>query len=62
MVTDWADYGEWALAELSATPGLTNRYAGFAPPQPWRPETKFERKGLEQRRQVCELFFTRTPN
>jgi tRNA (guanine-N7-)-methyltransferase len=57
MVTDWEDYGSWALAELSATPGLRNKYAGFAPPQSWRPETKFERKGIEKRHQVRELFF-----
>jgi tRNA (guanine-N7-)-methyltransferase len=58
MVTDWADYGDWALAELSATPGLINRYEGFAPPQLWRPETKFERKGLNKNHQTYELFFT----
>jgi tRNA (guanine-N7-)-methyltransferase len=57
MVTDWADYGEWALAELSATPGLVNKYPGFASPQAWRPETKFERKGIEKQHQVKELFF-----
>jgi tRNA (guanine-N7-)-methyltransferase len=57
MVTDWEDYGDWALAELSATPGLRNKYPGFAPPQPWRPETKFERKGIEKQHPVRELFF-----
>ncbi|GHV27878.1 tRNA (guanine-N(7)-)-methyltransferase [Spirochaetia bacterium] len=57
MVTDWADYGDWALAELSATNGLRNRYAGFAEHQSWRPETKFERKGIEKQHEVRELFF-----
>jgi tRNA (guanine-N7-)-methyltransferase len=57
MVTDWDDYGDWALAELSATPGLENKYPGFAPPQAWRPETKFERKGIEKHHQVKELVF-----
>jgi tRNA (guanine-N7-)-methyltransferase len=57
MVTDWADYGDWALGELSATPGLINRYRDFAPPQPWRPLTKFERKGLLKNYQVRELYF-----
>ncbi|MFP3041467.1 tRNA (guanosine(46)-N7)-methyltransferase TrmB [Treponema primitia] len=57
MVTDWADYGDWALAELSATPGLKNPYPGFAEPQSWRPQTKFERKGLEKAHEVRELFF-----
>jgi tRNA (guanine-N7-)-methyltransferase len=64
MVTDWEDYARWAMAELSATPLLFNPYAGgpdlsggFAPPQAWRPQTRFEAKGLARRHQVRELFF-----
>ncbi|MDR1956584.1 MAG: tRNA (guanosine(46)-N7)-methyltransferase TrmB [Treponema sp.] len=57
MVTDWADYGDWALRELSATPGLANPYEGFAPPQHWRPQTAFERKGLAKNHGVYEIFF-----
>jgi tRNA (guanine-N7-)-methyltransferase len=59
MVTDWAEYGDWALAELSATAGLRNSYEGFAPPQEWRPETKFERKGIDKQHEVRELFFVK---
>lgn len=59
MATDWADYGDWALAELSATPGLRNPHGGFAPRQAWRPETKFERKGLDKDHEVRELYFVR---
>ncbi len=59
MVTDWAEYGDWALAELSATPDLVNSGTGFAPRQAWRPETKFERKGLEKAHEVRELYFFR---
>jgi tRNA (guanine-N7-)-methyltransferase len=59
MVTDWEDYGHWALAELEATAGLVNPYQGFAPPQSWRPQTKFEQKGLAKNHQVRELFFRR---
>ena len=58
MVTDWEDYAHWALEELSAAEGLVNAYPGFAPPQAWRPKTKFERKGLEQNHPVREIFFT----
>ncbi|MDR2069040.1 MAG: tRNA (guanosine(46)-N7)-methyltransferase TrmB [Spirochaetaceae bacterium] len=57
MVTDWAEYGEWALGELSATPGLVNAHGGFAPPQDWRPRTKFEAKGLQKKHEVRELLF-----
>ena len=58
MVTDWEDYGNWALEELSATPNLINRYEKFALPQTWRPQTKFEKKGLIKQHCVYELFFT----
>jgi tRNA (guanine-N7-)-methyltransferase len=57
MATDWADYGDWALAELSATEGLRNVYGGFAPAQDWRPRTRFEQKGLEKNHEVRELYF-----
>jgi tRNA (guanine-N7-)-methyltransferase len=63
MVTDWEDYAQWALRELSATPALRNPYAvnpgGFASPQVWRPETKFERKGREKSHLIWELFFNK---
>jgi tRNA (guanine-N7-)-methyltransferase len=59
MVTDWEDYAKWALAELGATPGLSNPSCGFSPAQEWRPRTKFEQKGLDKNRKVWELFFYR---
>ncbi|GHV71143.1 tRNA (guanine-N(7)-)-methyltransferase [Spirochaetia bacterium] len=60
MVTDWVEYADWALAELSATPHLVNPYTGnggFAPPQMWRPRTKFEQKGLAKGHEVREIYF-----
>ena len=57
MVSDWTDYGDWALRELSATPGLANRYSAFAERQAWRPETEFERKGLDKNHEIRELYF-----
>ena len=57
MVSDWVEYGEWALKELSATPGLVNKYPLFAKHQDWRPQTEFERKGLKKNHEVRELFF-----
>jgi tRNA (guanine-N7-)-methyltransferase len=58
MATDWANYGDWALAELSSTPGLVNKYEGFADPQTWRSKTKFEEKGLKKEHKIYELYFT----
>jgi tRNA (guanine-N7-)-methyltransferase len=63
MVTDWVPYAEWAMAELSATPGLKNPHAdqpgGYAPPQIWRPRTRFEEKGLARGHELRELYFLR---
>ena len=59
MVTDWEDYGDFALSELGETPGLENRYDGFAERQSWRPITEFENKGLKKNHEIRELYFTR---
>jgi tRNA (guanine-N7-)-methyltransferase len=60
MVTDWADYADWALAELSATPGLANQYEAYALPQDWRPKTRIEDKGLNKNHEIRELYFKKT--
>jgi tRNA (guanine-N7-)-methyltransferase len=60
MVTDWVDYADWALTELSATAGLVNPYGTFSPPQPWRPKTRFEAKGLDKNHEVRELYFVKS--
>ena len=57
MASDWEDYGDWALRELSSTPGLVNRYNAFAEHQEWRPETEFERKGRDKNHEIRELYF-----
>lgn len=57
MASDWADYGFWAMDELTATEGIQNAYTNFAPKQEWRPETKFEKKGLAKEHKVYELYF-----
>ncbi|MDR0487354.1 MAG: tRNA (guanosine(46)-N7)-methyltransferase TrmB [Treponema sp.] len=57
MVTDWEDYALHALEELGAAAALFNIYESFAPPQDWRPVTKFEQKALAAGRPVRELFF-----
>ena len=57
FVTDWLPYAEFGLEELTATQGLRNRYGSFAPHQEWRPETRFEQKGLDANRGISELMF-----
>ena len=57
FVTDWLPYAEFALEELCATENLKNKFDGFAPHQEWRPETRFEQKGLDANRVISELMF-----
>ena len=57
MATDWEPYAEFALEELNLTETMKNKYEGFAPHQKWRPETKFEHKGLVAERKISEIFF-----
>ena len=59
MATDWEPYAEFALEQLEQTPDLKNKYQGFAPHQEWRPETRFEEKGLDKNHVIRELFFLR---
>jgi tRNA (guanine-N7-)-methyltransferase len=59
FVTDIEDYADWALDVLTRTPGLRNRYKGFAPRQEWRPETKFEAHASRDGRGRWELIFER---
>ena len=60
-VTDWEDYAHQMLDVLNAAEGLVNDDPGgrFAAPQPWRPETAFERKGLAKGHRIQELLFRR---
>lgn len=59
FVTDWFEYAEFALEELNQTENLKNKYDGFAEPQEWRGQTKFERKGLNADRSITEIFFVK---
>ena len=58
--TDWQPYAEQILEVLSGEPALANTAAGYAPRPTYRPETKFERRGLALGHGVWDLVFTRT--
>lgn len=57
FVTDWFEYAEFALEQLNNTPNIRNKYEKFAESQSWRPETKFERRGINEERPITELYF-----
>ena len=60
FVTDWEDYAFQALEEFNAARLLSNAYDSFAPTQEWRPQTKFEKKGIAKDHVIRELYFLRT--
>ena len=59
VATDWQEYAEQVLEVLRATPGLDNTAEGFADRPAWRPETKFERRGLKLGHAVWDLVFAK---
>ncbi len=57
--TDWENYAEQMLAVLSAEPLLENTAEGYAPRPDYRPQTKFEQRGLRLGHGVWDLVFRR---
>lgn len=58
MATDWAPYAAQMLATCAATKGLRNEFPGWAR-RPDRPETRFERRGRAEGREIFDLAFAR---
>lgn len=61
VATDWEHYAQQILDVLAAEPLLTNTASGFAPRPEWRPETKFEARGLRLGHRVWDILFRRRP-
>jgi tRNA (guanine-N7-)-methyltransferase len=57
LATDWQPYAEQMLQVLSNEPALQNTAADYAPKPAYRPETKFERRGLKLGHGVWDLVF-----
>lgn len=57
--TDWEEYAQQMLEVLSAEPLLRNTAKGFAERPAWRPQTKFETRGLRLGHGVWDVLFTR---
>lgn len=60
LATDWQPYAEQMLAVLGAESLLANTADGYAPRPAYRPETKFERRGLRLGHGVWDLVFRRS--
>ena len=61
LATDWFDYAEQMLAVLRAEPALENTADGYSPRPAWRPQTKFESRGVKLGHGVWDLVFRRRP-
>lgn len=62
MATDWEHYARQMLRVVAACPALENPYAGqggWAPRAEFRPETRFERRGLGAERTIYDLHARR---
>lgn len=57
--TDWENYAEQMLDVLSGEPTLQNTSEGYAPRPEFRPQTKFETRGLRLGHGVWDLIFKR---
>ena len=57
LATDWVPYAEQMLEVLSADATLVNTATDFAARPAWRPETKFELRGLKLGHEVRDLVF-----
>lgn len=57
--TDWEEYAQQMLDVLRAEPLLANTAHHFAPRPAWRPQTKFETRGLRLGHGVWDVLFRR---
>ncbi len=61
MATDWEDYAKHQLKVMEAAPGWGNLagVGNYSPKPDYRPETKFERRGLGLGHGVWDLLYQR---
>ncbi|ACX96647.1 tRNA (guanine-N(7)-)-methyltransferase [Halothiobacillus neapolitanus c2] len=62
LATDWAPYAEHMRTVLDAHPDFSSEHVGIgeAARPSWRPETKFERRGIRLQHAVFDLLYRRT--
>lgn len=59
VATDWQDYAEQILDVFGREPQLVNTAPGYAPRPDYRPQTKFETRGLKLGHGVWDVIFRR---
>lgn len=59
VATDWEQYAEHILVTLAAERGLQNTVERYAARPPYRPQTRFESRGLKLGHAVWDIVFRR---
>jgi tRNA (guanine-N7-)-methyltransferase len=59
VATDWRDYAEQILEVLTHEPNLENTSEAYAKRPAYRPQTKFETRGLKLGHEVWDIVFRR---
>lgn len=59
LATDWAPYAEWMLEVIAGCGELRNLGDPWVERPAWRPETRFERRGLQRGHQIFDLLYER---
>ncbi|NDH09517.1 MAG: tRNA (guanosine(46)-N7)-methyltransferase TrmB [Gammaproteobacteria bacterium] len=60
--TDWEPYAQWMLEQIASCQHLVNQSLDntFVPKPLWRPETKFERRGIGLGHGVYDLLYVKS--
>jgi tRNA (guanine-N7-)-methyltransferase len=59
LATDWAPYAEWMLEVVGGCERLENLGSPWVEQPAWRPQTRFERRGLGRGHDIFDLLFRR---
>ena len=62
VATDWQEYAEQILAVLQSEPQLANSARDYVPRPDYRPQTKFESRGLKLGHGVWDVIFRKDSN
>lgn len=59
LATDWAPYAHWMLEAIDGCSHLENLGDPWSERPAWRPQTRFERRGLSRGHEIFDLLFRR---
>ncbi len=60
LATDWAPYADWMLETVDRCRGFSNLGNPWIARPAWRPQTRFERRGLGRGHEIFDLLYERS--